>query len=55
MSEIMSKIFEMIGVLSSFREDIVHYRKGIVSMRETIRLMWEVDVVTESAGGWPMK
>lgn len=36
-------------------EDIVHYGKVVVSLRETIRLMGEVDGVIESAGGWPIK
>jgi hypothetical protein len=36
-------------------EDIVHYGKVVVSLRETIRLMGEVDGVIESAGGWPVK
>lgn len=36
-------------------EDIAHYQKVVVSLRETIRLMGEVDTVIESAGGWPIK
>ena len=36
-------------------EDIVHYGKVVVSLKETIRLMGEVDGVIESAGGWPVK
>jgi hypothetical protein len=36
-------------------EDIVHYGKVVTTLRETIRLMGEVDGVIESAGGWPMK
>ena len=35
-------------------EDIVHYQKIVVALKETIRLMGEVDAVIESAGGWPM-
>lgn len=36
-------------------DDILHYGKVVVSLRETIRLMGEVDGVIGSAGGWPMK
>ncbi len=36
-------------------EDIVHYMKAVVSLRETIRLMAEVDRVIESAGGRAVK
>ena len=36
-------------------EDIVHYGKVVVSLRETIRLMAEVDAVIDVHGGWPMK
>jgi hypothetical protein len=34
---------------------ILRYRKVVVSLRETIRLMGEVDKVIESAGGWPVQ
>ena len=34
---------------------IVYYGKMIVSLRETIRLMGEVDAVIDVHGGWPMK
>jgi predicted helicase len=36
-------------------EDIAHYQKIVVALKETIRLMGEVDEVIESAGGWPVK
>ncbi len=36
-------------------EDIVHYGKVVVSLRETIRLMAEVDGVIDVNGGWPVK
>ena len=36
------------------KENIVHYQV-VVSLRETIRLMQEVDVVIEVNGGWPLK
>jgi hypothetical protein len=36
-------------------EDIAHFGKVVTSLRETIRLMGEVDGVIESAGGWPIK
>jgi hypothetical protein len=41
--------------LRQLPEDIARYQKMVVSLRETIRLMGEVDGVIESAGGWPMK
>jgi len=36
-------------------EDIAHYQKIVVALKETIRLMGEVDEAIESAGGWPVK
>jgi hypothetical protein len=36
-------------------EDIVHYQKIVVALKETIKLMAQVDTVIESAGGWPIK
>jgi hypothetical protein len=36
-------------------EDILHYQKMVVALKETIRLMREVDRVIEVHGGWPMK
>jgi hypothetical protein len=36
-------------------EDIEHYQRVVVSLKETMRLMDEVDEVIESHGGWPIK
>jgi type I restriction-modification system DNA methylase subunit len=36
-------------------EDIVHYQKVVVALKETIRLMREIDEVIEVHGGWPIK
>ena len=34
-------------------EDIIHYKKMVVAIDETIRVMSEIDEVIESYGGWP--
>ena len=34
-------------------EDITHYHRIVVALKETIRLMAEIDVVIEKHGGWP--
>lgn len=34
-------------------EDIAHYHKIVISLKETIRLMAEIDQVIEQHGGWP--
>ncbi len=34
-------------------EDIAHYQKIVVALKETIRLMAEIDVVIDAHGGWP--
>jgi predicted helicase len=34
-------------------EDIAHYGRIVVALRETIRLMGEIDAVIEEHGGWP--
>lgn len=36
-------------------EDITHYQKIIVAIKETIRIMGEIDQVIEEHGGWPIK
>ncbi len=34
-------------------EDIAHYQKIVVALKETIRIMNEIDEVIEDHGGWP--
>jgi hypothetical protein len=34
---------------------IAHYQKIVVALKETIRLMKEIDEVIEVHGGWPTK
>lgn len=36
-------------------DDLKHYMKIVVSLRETIRIMKEIDEVIEEHGGWPIK
>jgi hypothetical protein len=36
-------------------EDIAHYQKVVLALKETIRLMKEIDEVIEVHGGWPIK
>ena len=36
-------------------EDIEHYQKVVVALKETIRLMGEVDEAINIHGGWPIK
>lgn len=35
-------------------EDITHYGKIVVAIRETIRIMGEIDAVIDEHGGWPL-
>ena len=35
-------------------EDIIHYQRIIVALKETIRLMVELDEVIDAHGGWPL-
>ena len=35
------------------KEDLAHYQKIVVALRETIRLMAKIDEVIEKYGGWP--
>ncbi len=35
-------------------EDIAHYQRIVVALKETIRLMAEIDAVIEEHGGWPI-
>jgi predicted helicase len=34
-------------------EDVLHYQRAVVALKETIRLMAEIDRVIEAHGGWP--
>ena len=34
-------------------DDIAHYRKIVVALAETIRLMADIDTLINSHGGWP--
>jgi hypothetical protein len=36
-------------------EDLTHYQKVIVALKETLRLMVEVDGAIEAHGGWPIR
>ena len=35
--------------------DIAHYQRIVVALKETIRLMEEIDEVIEAYGGWPIE
>jgi predicted helicase len=35
-------------------EDITHYQRVVIALKETIRLMAEIDEVIEAHGGWPL-
>ena len=36
-------------------EDISHYEKIVVALRETIRLMKQIDEAIDAHGGWPIE
>ncbi len=36
-------------------DDIAHYQRIVVALKETIRLMEEIDEVIEAYGGWPIE
>ncbi len=36
-------------------EDIAHYQRIVVVLKETIRLMEQIDEVTGVYGGWPIE
>ena len=36
-------------------EDIAHYQRVVVALKETMRLMGEIDGVIEDHGGWPIE
>lgn len=35
-------------------EDLHHYRKVVVALAKTIRLMREIDTLIDGYGGWPI-
>jgi len=37
------------------KEDIAHYQCIVVALKETVRLMEEIDEVIEAYGGWPIE
>jgi len=37
------------------QDDIAHYQRFVVALKETIRLMEEIDQAIESHGGWPIE
>ena len=36
-------------------EDIAHYQRIVVALKETMRLMEEIDEVIDGHGGWPIE
>ena len=36
-------------------EEIAHYQRIVVALKETIRLMGEIDELIDAHGGWPIK
>ena len=36
-------------------EDVRHYQKIVVALRETIRLMLAIDTTIDRHGGWPIR
>ena len=36
-------------------EDIEHYHRIVIALKETIRLMAEIDDAIDAHGGWPIK
>jgi hypothetical protein len=36
-------------------EDVAHYQRIVVALKETMRLIAEIDEVIERHGGWPME
>jgi hypothetical protein len=36
-------------------DDLTHYQRVIVSLRETIRIMQEIDQTIDAHGGWPLQ
>ena len=35
--------------------EIAHYQQVVVALKETLRIMSEIDVVIEGHGGWPVR
>jgi len=35
-------------------DDIAHYQRVVVALKDTVRLMKEIDQAIESHGGWPI-
>jgi len=46
------ELAEQDGTLT--KEDITHYHRVVVALKETMRLMAEIDEVIEAHGGWPI-
>ena len=36
-------------------EKIAHYQRNVVALKETMRLMEEIDEIVEAHGGWPIE
>jgi len=36
-------------------DDTVHYQRIVVALKETIRLMEQIDEIIEAHGGWPIE
>jgi hypothetical protein len=36
-------------------EDLTHYQRVVVALKETIRLMAEIDSAIDAHGGWPIR
>ena len=36
-------------------DDIAHYQRFVAALKETIRLMAEIDAVINARGGWPIQ
>lgn len=46
-------ILKILASKKMIRSDIAHCHKIVISFSETIRLIAEIDEVTETHGGWP--
>ncbi|MDY0018361.1 MAG: type ISP restriction/modification enzyme, partial [Anaerolineae bacterium] len=36
-------------------DELTHYQRVVVALRETLRLMGEIDAAIEEHGGWPVE